>query len=458
MTLRQLSSTGRTLAGTLPRWPSRAQRLRKRTVGEFGVTAVPTGLVMSEWFVITGLALALIWSRTTKFLPMESTLGVNQLPGLFVLGGALLNLFGYWFFARRRRAAAAPGRGGCFALLWPAILLATMVIGGAIFAQVWQRESSTFRNLGIYILMGWLVALVVSRSREAVRFVSVYFGLLAVAGVLTAGAMAVFFVAPPHIAAPFHELEFFIIPLVVYVAARHERLPLAAAIGVWAGIGLAVLFKKNSGYLVAIGTIVYLWAMHWRVTTHRRIALQRALLLLFGTVFIVALAATYFNLRQADREFIPSGNTVFRLHMYELAFAKFTDSPLWGTVFSDSPVQEFELYDTGVARNLLPTHSDLLDLLAHGGLVAIGLWLLAHLRVFRAVRRTILGRREAHTRHVYAMTQTLTCMMLLAIVTYAFNPMLLNPSRALLIWSQVGMLAGLACHFAQATPNRAVRP
>lgn len=181
-------------------------------------------------------------------------------------------------------------------------------------------------------------------------------------------------------------------------------------------------------------------------------------MLLFGTVFIAALAATYFHLRQADREFIPSGNTEFRLHMYELAFDKFTDSPLWGTVFSDSPVQKFELYDTGVARNLLPTHSDLLDLLAHGGLIAIGLWLLAHLRVFGAVRRTILARREAHSRHVYAMTQTLTCMMLLAIVTYAFNPMLLNPSRALLIWSQVGMLAGLACHFAQATPNRADRP
>lgn len=452
MTLRQLSSTGRAPLGALLRWPSRARRLRSRAVGEFGVTAPPVDLVMSEWIVIVGLTLALIWSRSTKFVSIFHVQTIAHIPGLVVLAGVLLNLYGYWSFSRRRMALGKAAGAKCLSIMWPVVVLAALVIAGSIYAEVGRGESSTFRNLGIYMLMGWLVALVIARSQSPVRFVSIYFGLLVTAGIIALGVMAVVFVMSTPLA-PFHELEFFIIPLVVYVAARHDRLPLGASIGVWAGIGLAVLFKKNSGYLTAIGTIVYLWAMHWRVTTHRRIALQRALLLLLGATFIMALVWAYFHLRQAEREFVPSGNTEFRLHMYEQAIDKFTESPIWGTAFSESSVQKFKLYDTGVANNVLPTHSDVLDLLAQGGAIGIGLWILAHLRVLGAVQRTIFVRRQAFPSHVYAMAQTLTCMMLLGIVTYAFNPMLLNPTRALLIWSQIGMLAGLASHFALRPPT-----
>lgn len=432
-----------------------------------------TGLPMSEWIVIAGLTLAIVWSRVAAVADFEGIFLVKHLPaGVFIVGIVL----SFVALGLRRRQVPEGPRGELepARLLSPLLLLAIVVIAGSTYAQVAERTNDTFRNLGVNMLAAYLVARLVASARDPVRLVTVYFVILAAAGVITAVVMAFVFALAGPGAAPFHELEFLVIPLVVYVATLRDELTLRRAAVVWGGLAAAVFFQKNTGYLVAIGTVAYLWWFHWRATTHRTNALRRALLFLVGVTFVAGLVGTYSFLRARDRDYIPSGNTEFRMFTYERAWQRFLGSPVWGDAFTSASTERFDLYDTGRAGNVLPTHSDILDLLAHGGVAAFALFVWAHWRLIAAANRFIWRspmtesgasphaasphaaqrfdrqQREAGalvSRHAVAMTHTLVCMALLAIVTIAFNPLLVNPVRALLIWSQFGFVAGLACHF-----------
>lgn len=131
------------------------------------------------------------------------------------------------------------------------------------------------------------------------------------------------------------------------------------------------------------------------------------------------------------------------MHTYLAAWERFMESPLWGTLFLAEAVEKFTLYSIGVAGNVLPTHSDILDLAAHGGIIAVLLWLLGLTRIMRFSFRKILHPKFLdHPWGLYA--HTLALMSLAGVVTYAFNPILLQPSMAYLLWTNLGLLLGLA--------------
>lgn len=436
-------------------------------------TIVRDGLPMSEWIVIAGLTMALIFSLAGDFLPFKGIFLVKHLPVVVFMTGIALS---YTAFALRSRSTPAKSRSTVTpaGLLWPLLLLAIVVLAGSTYAQVVEGTTNTFRNLGLNMLTAYFVARLVTLARDPVRIVTTYFTILAAAGIMTVIAMAFFFVLQGPGVAPFHEFEFLVIPLVVYVATLRDELTLRQAVLVWGGLATAVIFRKNTGYLVAVGTLAYLWWFHWRTTTRRANALRRALALLIGITFVAGLIGTYSFLRAKNRDYIPTGSTEFRMYTYERAWQKFRDSPVWGDAFTGPASERFELYDTGVADNILPTHSDLLDMLAHGGLIGFALFVWAQVQVIVAANRFVLhlprveigsapyGEKTADdvddsdrqvnqeariSHHVVPMTHTLVCMALLAIVTVAFNPLLVNPIKSLLIWSQFGFIAGLACHF-----------
>lgn len=401
-------------------------------------------LVMSEWFVIAALALSLIWSMSAALYPAALGRIVGHLFAPVLLVGAGLSLAGRPIFASgstRASRSLTPAR-----LIWPLLLLALMILGGSIYTRFSQGVAESFIGMGGYMLAAYLVAAVVATSGNPVRLVTVYFLLLVCTGVVSLGVAASVFFEPALF--PFHELEFLIVPLIVYIATRKTELTIGELLLVWAGAASAVLFRKNTGYLVGLGVLAYLWLFHWRATYSRVKALRRLAQALASGIVVSMILAGYLALRRFKQGFVPTGNLEFRLHMYELAWNRFLESPIWGTLFSERAVEKFTLYDTGRARNLLPIHSNLLDLLAHGGLIAIILLVLAYWLLMRAVSAHILSRRESLDPHVVALAHTFLCMTLLGAVSFTFNPLLLNPSRAMVIWGQFGLLAGLACHCA----------
>ena len=140
---------------------------------------------------------------------------------------------------------------------------------------------------------------------------------------------------------------------------------------------------------------------------------------------------------------MPSGNPGYRIRTYERAIARFEESPAWGTLFDARSTVRFTAFfiDDG---DQLPTHSDVLDLAAHGGVVALGLLAWAYIRIGRVVHRALL--REEQTTELGAAAHMFFCMSLAAIAVYGFNPVMLQPDKALLLWSPLGVLLGCCVH------------
>jgi hypothetical protein len=66
-------------------------------------------------------------------------------------------------------------------------------------------------------------------------------------------------------------------------------------------------------------------------------------------------------------------------------------------------------------------------------------------RVLRYARQTLFA--GGVTDDMVAAAHALACMTLTGALVYAFNPILLQPDRALLLWCNTGLLLGMAlCH------------
>src|SRR5262249_49111389 len=89
------------------------------------------------------------------------------------------------------------------------------------------------------------------------------------------------------------------------------------------------------------------------------------------------------------------------------------------------------------------THSDLLDILANGGLIGVmlwayGLWRIARVAGARLLRPQFLDRPWAPQAHALAV------MSAAGGVPDNFNPIPLHAALAYLLWTSLGLLAGLA--------------
>ena len=84
-------------------------------------------------------------------------------------------------------------------------------------------------------------------------------------------------------------------------------------------------------------------------------------------------------------------------------------------------------------------------------LLAVALWLLALARIARVVLANLLRpQRQDDPRVPYA--HALIVMSAAGVVTYVFNPILLQPAMAYLLWTNLGLLVGLALSAATEVP------
>ena len=146
------------------------------------------------------------------------------------------------------------------------------------------------------------------------------------------------------------------------------------------------------------------------------------------------------------RELLPSGNVVYREEMYGIAWRAFLDSPLWGTAFTDASVVYFRLFQVATSTQYLPTHSDLLDLLAHGGVVAGALWLLFAWRqwvILWFAGRVLALRNQQGDLAPYRWLGVLALIQAGALITYAINPVMISPVYAYWIWGSAGVMWAL---------------
>jgi len=194
--------------------------------------------------------------------------------------------------------------------------------------------------------------------------------------------------------------------------------------------------NKLTGYLVVL-TVLSLLYME-QVNDHAKslkFSTSKSLVRIIGAYvavgLILAVVVAYFAIQQ----YLPDGNTGYRMHTYEKAFLRFIDSPLWGTAFSVSAVERFDLFTVGVSTQNLPTHSDLLDLAAHGGLIGFGLYLWAIVSVVVPYFVARMKRSDPAMDGPAQVERHAVFVVICGVVVMAFNPVLLSPSQNFMYWA-----------------------
>ncbi len=387
---------------------------------------------MTDYGYLFALALALYLPVDPLNWQLERITITKHLPLLLALPPLLFTMAGARLFNRIGiRPSSLSGLG-------PLLTLSLLIVAGGSYARVQLDVENTFLIAGVYMWAAPLSAAMLLRCGNPERLMRIYTVFLMISSGVVFLGLAVNY----GTGEVYHELEFLVLPLLVFVTLQVKR--------PWPRWGwllffllIAYLFKKNTAYLTTLLVLVYLLIFFAWPSWAMQDALQKVgkIYAILALTIVLALLAAFII---ANREsYLPTGNTEFRLRTYEIAWNKFLASPVWGTGFTGAATERFTGFDTGVARNVLPTHSDILDIMANGGLIGLTLWLWGLLRIARLAYDAILNPRQLEHPHApYA--HMLACMSLAAILTYAFNPIFLQPAKSMILWTNLGFLVGIA--------------
>lgn len=390
---------------------------------------------MTEWLILASVGLSgffLVDPLFSGSLPKTAFAKVVVL--VTVYGSIAFHLLGRLLSDRQLVARPLPAIARQW---WPTLALGTFIVIGSLYARVVDNVRETFLGTGLGFLFLPLFAWVVLISARPEQFVQ----RLGWVYVLTMVAMLPLLVSGNHI---YHEEVFLIVPLAFYFlsAPRPRAWQLIFAVVLL----VASLFSfKNTTFLIILACFAMLTFLKVGRMTKERTQLARLVTYYFFIVTCLLLLALAAYLWWWGRDELPTGNVEYRHEMYGIAWRKFLASPLWGTAYADAAVEHFRLWQVA-GNNMLPTHSDVLDLLAHGGVIAFSLWLLMMvkaaaimLEAMRRLRRTEALQEERAWRCIWV----LGLVQITALITYAFNPPLLSPIHGLWIWGSLGVMYAL---------------
>lgn len=351
--------------------------------------------------------------------------------------------FGTLSFHCLSRAVVSPARFGAalkevaFAS-WPLLMLSGFVLAGSTYARLADGVQESFLNFGLGMLFMPLFALAVRCADKPIAFMK---GLAAIYVLMVLSTLAVL-ASGAHL---FHESIFLVVPFGTYFVLAQCFSAWRMALGV-ALIGACLFSFKNTTFLLVL-TSFAACSMVWLVRLSK---VENRLAVVVGAFvvvpLIVAAAAGGGYAWWQHRELLPSGNVPYRQEMYGIAWRTFLESPVWGTAFSDASVVYFGLFQVAQSTQYLPTHSDLLDLLAHGGVIAGALWLLVAWRQWTIAwftARVLAARKPSVDLVPYRWMGVLSLIQIGAVITYAINPVMINPVYAYWMWGCAGVLWAL---------------
>jgi hypothetical protein len=414
-----------------------ADRYAARVAGR-SRKALETPLYWTDVGLIGALLLALLFVTDPLGMRLERITVTKHLP--LIIGGLSLLM-------TTIAAALDPGRDrlrrgtGLARITAPFTMLAGWIIAGSLYARYANGILDTFLTIGLYMLAVPGVALFIISSAARWRIVGVYMRALSVVAAFMILRMLAEHVTSGGI---YHELEYLVVPVGVFHALRpssSNRWKVALAAFYLLG---GLTFFKLTGLLALSIALVYLWIVDWRFRFAQDANFRRwALRCMVMAALAGALAAAV--VMHLHGSVMPDGNLGYRLVTYQSAITRFIASPLFGASFDAPATSHFRGFTILVAHGHLPTHSDLLDLAANGGVLALGLLFWAYTRILRYARRTIFAMRVNDD--MVAAAHACTCTTITGVIVYAFNPILLEPDRALLLWATTGLLLGMAiCH------------
>ena len=379
-------------------------------------------LALGEWAVLGCLVSALLLAAD----PADSEWGLAEVslvkyaPAVF----ATMGLF-FWSIAVR----GVPLKDG--ALICGALLGGWLTCAGLYTVNILGNSAAdSFLGRGLCLSslpVGFLLAFLrKQRARIANRVAPVFFVVCCAmfAGVVLWRA-GYRFVSLPHI---YHEQAVYFVPM---AALGLQRRRFSRRVGHVIAWSLAAAFTvKITGFVFAAIALAGLFALEFmraarrdvRLVARRRIALVVSL---FSGLLLCVVAGLVY------REFLPTGTPGVRLQTYSERLRMFASAPAFGASFVGSPI-------TQVRWTELPSHSDLLDVFAFGGIAGGILFtfpLMAAICFGIGNFPRYVGRTDGT-----ALAAVLYCAAFA--FELCFNPVLHQPKLSVPFWMALGFLLG----------------
>ena len=325
----------------------------------------------------------------------------------------------------------APGMQ-IMAVCWPLICLAWSALVGSSFAKWDAGLDDTYLTFGIYLLLLPVYAASMPVQADRVRAWSL---MLILIWILASTAALVGEATRFGTPGSLHEIEYVVATgfFAMYYAVRSLSLKFLALLML---VAAAVLNAKLTGYIVLTLALLHVViTVGWRRLPANWRTLYGAGALAFAVAVSCVLAVLYFEFR----EFLPSGNPDVRLAQYETAWREFLASPVWGNAYLKG---SGETFNAGYGRLYIPTHSDVLDILKHGGLIGFVLFAWGYCKVFALIHAAVKA--TVGQRLVNAYFMSLRFFQVTALATFMLNPLLLKGPFLVVIWGNLGFGIGLA--------------
>jgi hypothetical protein len=405
----------------------------------------PPTLVMTDHLIVLALMLATFWVLDPFRVSLDRITGVKHFPFFVLMGTLVLSAVGSRLFPRAANPVTWKEIRSVF---WPIGLFILVVLAGSFFARFKLGIVNTFLNMGLLMLVIPLMARLVGSLAQPARWCRNYFIAVGLVAAWTGVLEWIHFGKGSYI----HGAEFIVIPVLVYL--WFARIPMALkipAVLLFASFGIAC--HKNTGYLVLLFSLCY--CVFWSLRTRYSIVADPlvrerylAVWLYAGLGLLVLLVAFFLA-----REYVAaSGNLEYRMHTYEKALTKFLASPIYGNAFSGPSTEKFELFDVMTSiTNVLPTHSDPLDILANGGAVFSLLFMYGIIKLTRVLVVATDAAPNSTARDCLPALHACAAVFLSGLITMTFNPVMTQPNCALTLWTTTGIGLGLALYIRKAS-------
>jgi len=218
---------------------------------------------------------------------------------------------------------------------------------------------------------------------------------------------------------------------VVFAYLNEKRLPIKYFV-ISLGMITTFLVSKSTAYLAIVCTLSYMTWVGLTGVNIKSLSYRHKLLLgggvFFGLIAILFLA--FFGVYYVIQGRLNDRGFDVRQTAISSRILEFFDSPFLGSAFTSSP-----LIDFGPLH--IPSHTDLLDLLAAGGTVTILMFYSPLLvSVWRSVSKA--GVRLDMSNY----PQYVSFNILIFFVVMAVNPVLFLPGVSILFWVSIGLMLG----------------
>tara|TARA_Y100001968_G_scaffold327288_1_gene371998 strand:+ start:1739 stop:2902 length:1164 start_codon:yes stop_codon:yes gene_type:complete len=183
-------------------------------------------------------------------------------------------------------------------------------------------------------------------------------------------------------------------------------------------ISCGFLSFKLTGFVCSFLAIFFLSLAWWHINGKQK--LNRRVFIIFNYTILLLLSTSigYFLF-----DYLPSGSPSVRLVTYLERFMMFLDSPIYGVVFTGSPILQH-------AWLVIPSHSDFLDILAFGGLASLFLFLYYPIKIIISLYRNYSE--LINKGHYFLIFNILLVISFLFVCT--FNPVMHQPKLAIFFW------------------------